>query len=88
MQPGFLEENAIYCGDARDLLRDVRPESVALSFWSPSYFVDEARDIFVNETDFAADRYAQPSVRMHKWYDCRSHAALESVGPPRSGLIR
>ena len=50
--------------------------------------LDEAKHIFVNETDFAADRYAQPSVRMHKWYDCRSHATLESVGPPRSGLIR
>ncbi len=42
MQPGFLEENAIYCGDARDLLRDVRPESVALSFWSPPYFVGKS----------------------------------------------
>ena len=42
MQPGFLEENAVYCGDARDLLRDVRPESVALSFWSPPYFVGKS----------------------------------------------
>lgn len=42
MQPSFLEENAIYCGDARGLLRDVRPESVALSFWSPPYFVGKS----------------------------------------------
>lgn len=42
MKHGFLEECAIYCGDARDLLRRVRPESVALSFWSPPYFVGKS----------------------------------------------
>lgn len=36
---GWLRENAIYQGDARELLRRVRPESVALSFWSPPYYV-------------------------------------------------
>ena len=66
MQPGFLEENAIYCGEARDLLRDVRPESVALSFWSPSYFVDEARDIFTNEVDSVADGCTHLMVRTLK----------------------
>lgn len=35
----FLSLNEIYCGDARDLLRRIRPDSVALSFWSPPYFV-------------------------------------------------
>lgn len=35
----FLPVNDIYCGDARDLLRQIRPNSVALSFWSPPYFV-------------------------------------------------
>ena len=38
----YLEDNAIYCGDARDLLVEVRPESVALSFWSPPYFVGKS----------------------------------------------
>jgi DNA modification methylase len=37
--PNYLQHNAIYCGDARDLLQRVRPNSVALSFWSPPYFV-------------------------------------------------
>jgi site-specific DNA-methyltransferase (adenine-specific) len=38
-QPEYLLENDIYCGDARELLRMVRPNSVALSFWSPPYYV-------------------------------------------------
>ena len=37
-----LEDNAIYCGDARDLLRQVRPSTVDLSFWSPPYFVGKS----------------------------------------------
>ena len=38
----YLADNAIYCGDARDMMADVRPESVALSFWSPPYFVGKS----------------------------------------------
>lgn len=38
----YLDENSVYCGDARDLLRRVRPDSVALSFWSPPYFVGKS----------------------------------------------
>jgi site-specific DNA-methyltransferase (adenine-specific) len=37
-----LEVNRIYCGDARQLLRRVAPETVALSFWSPPYFVGKS----------------------------------------------
>jgi DNA modification methylase len=39
VQPDELALDQIYCGDARTLLRRVRPDSVALSFWSPPYFV-------------------------------------------------
>ena len=38
----FLSDNDIYCGDARELLQQVEPESVALSFWSPPYFVGKS----------------------------------------------
>jgi DNA modification methylase len=38
----YLSENDIYCGDARTLLTRVRPNSVALSFWSPPYFVGKS----------------------------------------------
>lgn len=35
----YLEENMIHLGDARLLLKAIRPNSVALSVWSPPYFV-------------------------------------------------
>lgn len=35
----YLETNAIYEGDARKLLPKIEPNSVALSVWSPPYFV-------------------------------------------------
>jgi site-specific DNA-methyltransferase (adenine-specific) len=38
----YLAENDIYCGDARDLLKQLRPDSVDLSFWSPPYFVGKS----------------------------------------------
>ena len=38
----YLGSNEIYCGDARDLLQRVEPDSVALSIWSPPYFVGKS----------------------------------------------
>ncbi len=38
----MLSPNRIYHGDARDLLARVAPESAALSFWSPPYFVGKS----------------------------------------------
>ncbi len=35
----FLEKNRIYHGSSEDLMQEIEPESVALSFWSPPYFV-------------------------------------------------
>ncbi|MBO9326420.1 MAG: site-specific DNA-methyltransferase, partial [Roseiflexus sp.] len=35
----FLEPDNIYCGDARQLLPQIEPNSIALSVWSPPYFV-------------------------------------------------
>lgn len=34
-----LEVNKLHCGDARELLPLVEPNSIALSIWSPPYFV-------------------------------------------------
>ncbi len=34
-----LAPNAVYLGNSRTLMRKIRPSSVALSFWSPPYFV-------------------------------------------------
>lgn len=41
-ETGFLPPNDIYQGDVRDLLPKVAPESLALSFWSPPYFVGKS----------------------------------------------
>ena len=35
----YLMEDHIYCGDARLLLRKIRPNSISLSVWSPPYHV-------------------------------------------------
>lgn len=35
----YLSPNNLYLGDASDLIKFLKPSSVALSFWSPPYFV-------------------------------------------------
>ena len=35
----WLLENEIYEGDSRELLKRVKPNSIALAFWSPPYFL-------------------------------------------------
>ena len=48
-----LSSNEIYQGDARDLLLQVRPESVALSFWSPPYFVGKSYEADLDFADWS-----------------------------------
>jgi site-specific DNA-methyltransferase (adenine-specific) len=50
-ESGFLSPNQIYEGDARQLLQNVAPDSVALSFWSPPYFVGKS---YESEMDYEA----------------------------------
>lgn len=38
----FLQENSINHGDSRILLKSIKPESIALSVWSPPYFVGKS----------------------------------------------
>lgn len=38
----FLQENSINHGDSRSLLKSIKPESIALSVWSPPYFVGKS----------------------------------------------
>ncbi len=38
----FLEVNQIYNGEARDYLRQIAPNSIDLSVWSPPYFVGKS----------------------------------------------
>ena len=48
----FLVPGGIYEGDARALLSKVRPESVALSFWSPPYFVGKSYETGLDFEDW------------------------------------
>ena len=47
-ESGFLPPNDIYQGDVRDLLPKMAPESLALSFWSPPYFVGKSYEEGLN----------------------------------------
>ena len=49
---GFLEENHIYHGDSKTLLKRIRPESIALSVWSPPYFVGKAYEKDLSFSDW------------------------------------
>lgn len=48
----FLEENRIYHGDSRVLLKRIQPESIALSVWSPPYFVGKAYEKDLSFSDW------------------------------------
>ncbi len=48
----YLPPNDVYLGDARALLKRVRPGSVALSFWSPPYFVGKSYERDLSFTDW------------------------------------
>ena len=52
-EPGFLFPNRIYEGDARRLIQNVAPQSVALSFWSPPYFVGKSYEADLDFADWS-----------------------------------
>ena len=49
-----LKENQIYRGDSRALLKKIRPNSIALSVWSPPYFVGKAYEKDVSLAEWKA----------------------------------
>lgn len=46
-QEDYLSENEIHLGDARILLPRIKPNSVALSIWSPPYFVGKDYEAYL-----------------------------------------
>ena len=44
----YLAINSIYCGDAVQLLKQIKPNSIALSVWSPPYFVGKQYEAHLN----------------------------------------
>jgi DNA modification methylase len=49
----FLDECAVHSGDARELFLRVQPASVALSLWSPPYFVGKSYERDLSFSDWA-----------------------------------
>lgn len=61
----FLDVDRIYCGDARTMLKEIRPNSVALSVWSPPYHVGKS---YEQDMDFEAWKKLITSViREHSY---------------------
>lgn len=48
----YLQPDQIYQGDARDLLPTITPNSLALSVWSPPYFVGKEYEADLSYTDW------------------------------------
>lgn len=48
----FLKPNEVYQGDARDLLSLIQPNSIALSVWSPPYFVGKEYEASLSFDDW------------------------------------
>ena len=59
----YLRENDIHCGDARTLLGRIRPDSVALSFWSPPYFVGKSYEKDLSFEDWQS--LLREIIRLH-----------------------
>jgi len=51
---GWLSLDQVHLGDARSLLKRIRPESVALSVWSPPYWVGKSYEKDLSFTDWQA----------------------------------
>lgn len=62
-ETGSLRDNEIHCGDARSLLKHIRPESVALSFWSPPYFVGKSYEKDLSFEDWQS--LLREVIRLH-----------------------
>jgi len=48
----YLRVNEIYHGDARELLQKIEPNSIALSIWSPPYFVGKEYESYLTYRDW------------------------------------
>ncbi len=59
----YLAVNEIYQGDARDLLPRIRPNSIALSVWSPPYFVGKEYEAYLSFEDW--QRLLAEVIRLH-----------------------
>jgi site-specific DNA-methyltransferase (adenine-specific) len=59
----YLPVNDIYCGRSEDLMLQIEPSSVSLSFWSPPYFV--GKDYEANETYDSWQKMLKKIIFLH-----------------------
>lgn len=59
----FLPVGDVYCGDARALLERIRPNSIALSVWSPPYFVGKNYEAHLTFSDW--QELLREVIRLH-----------------------
>lgn len=59
----YLEVNKVYCGDSRELMKSIEPESLALSFWSPPYFL--GKDYEKGETYDSWQNMLKEVIQLH-----------------------
>lgn len=59
----FLDVDRIYCGDANKMLKKIRPNSVALSVWSPPYHVGKAYEQDMGYEDW--EKLISSVIRQH-----------------------
>ena len=59
----FIEKNKIYLGRSEDLMKKIEPNSVALSFWSPPYFV--GKNYEKNETYESWQTTLRNVIKLH-----------------------
>ena len=59
----MLEVNKVYCGDSCELLKQIAPNSIALSFWSPPYFL--GKDYEQNATYDSWQQLLKTVLQLH-----------------------
>lgn len=59
----YLRPNEIYHGDARDFLPQIKPNSVALSVWSPPYYVGKDYEAYLTFEDW--QDLLETVIRLH-----------------------
>lgn len=59
----YLRPGEIYLGDARDLLPKIEPNSIALSVWSPPYFVGKEYEAHLSFDDWQG--LLETVIRLH-----------------------
>jgi len=59
----YLEPNRIYCGRSEELMNQIEPDSVTLSFWSPPYFV--GKEYEAGETYESWQHMLKTIIKLH-----------------------